>query len=44
MQYNKEPLADEEWTKKYQTSEDARKEFEEKLRKRYDISVETGEW
>ena len=44
LPYSEEPLADEEWTRSYQTSENARREFEEKLRKRFDGSVGISEW
>ncbi|CAB4004972.1 Hypothetical predicted protein [Paramuricea clavata] len=44
LAYSEEPLADEEWIKSYQTAENERIEFEEKLCKRFDGSVEISEW
>ena len=44
LAYSEEPLADEEWIKSYQMAENERIEFEEKLCKRFDGSVEISKW
>ena len=44
LPYAEEPLATEEWTRNYQTSEDARREFEEKLVKRFNKSIGIKDW
>lgn len=44
LAYSEEPLADEEWIQSYQQAENERIEFEERLCKKFDGSVEISGW